>query len=103
MLEHRMMRKVELAMNANAARLGLHALELDAVVELVDLDAIEHAVKVKMPPRAAEFAVGRDFKPNLLLLFDDFFDFTVFDLAELRGTDLAFLPLRPRLLQRRGS
>ena len=50
MVEHRMMRKAEFAVNTNAARLGLHALELDAVIEFVDLDAVEHPVKIEMPP-----------------------------------------------------
>ena len=41
-LQHRVVGKSKLADDADAARLGLDALELDAVVELVDLDAVEH-------------------------------------------------------------
>ena len=65
------------------ARLGLHALELDAVVEFVDLDAVEHAVEIEMPPGAAEFAVGGGLQPDLFLLLDDLLDLAVLDLFEL--------------------
>ncbi len=81
----------------------LHALELDAVVELLDFDAVEHAVEIEMPPRAAEFAVGGDLQPDLLLLLDDLLDLAVFDLFELRRADLALFPLGARFLQRRGA
>ena len=79
MLQHRMTGKAELALDADAARLGLHALELDAVIELVDFDAVEHPVKIEMPPGAAKFAVGRNFQPDVFLLLDDLLDFTVLD------------------------
>ncbi len=65
-------------------RLGLHALELDAVVELVDLDAVEHAEEIEMPPGAAEFAVGGELEADLFLLLDDLLDLAVFDLFQLR-------------------
>jgi hypothetical protein len=81
----------------------LHALKLDAVVELLDLDAVEHAVEIEVPPRAAEFAVGRDLEPDFFLLLDDLLDLAVLDLLELRRGDLALLPLGPRFLQRRGA
>src|SRR4029077_3224251 len=99
MIDHRMMREAELAMDANAARLGLHALKLDAVIELVDLDAGEHAVEIEVPPGTAEFAVGRELETDLFLLPDDLLDLAVFDLGELRRADLARLPLRPRVFQ----
>jgi len=50
MVEHRMVGETEFAVNANAARLGLHALELDAVIQFVNLDAVEHPVEIEMPP-----------------------------------------------------
>src|SRR4029077_5661088 len=102
MIDHRMMREAELAMDANAARLGLHALKLDAVIELVDLDAIEHAIEIKVPPGTAEFAVGRKLETGLLLFPDDLLNLAVFNLGGLRRVDLAFLALPPRLLQWRG-
>ena len=98
-----MVRKAELAVNTDAARLGLHALEFNAVVELVDFHAVKQAVKVEMPPRAAEFAVGRKLQTDLFLLFDDLLDLAIFDLGELRSADLAFFPLRARFLQWRGA
>ena len=68
MLQHRMVGEAELAGDADALRLGLDALELDAVIELVDLDIVEHAEEVEMPPGAAELAVARELEPDLLLL-----------------------------------
>src|SRR5262245_44071546 len=73
------------------------------MIELVNLDAIEHSVKIEMPPRPSEFAVSGDFQPDVLLLFYDFLDLAVFDFGELSGADRAFLALRPRLLQWRGA
>ena len=86
-----------------AARLGLHALELDAVVEFVDLDVVEHAVEIEMPPGAAEFAVGRELQPDLFLLLDDLLDLAVLDFLELGRGDLAFLALGAGILDRRGA
>src|SRR5208337_2271641 len=69
-LQHRMVGESELALDANALRLGLHAVKLDAVIELVEFDAVEHAEEIEMPPGAAELAVGRDLEPDLFLFFD---------------------------------
>ena len=81
----------------------LHALELDAVVDLVDLDAVEHAEEIEMPPGAAEFAVGRELEPDLFLLLDDLLDLAVLDRRERCRGDLALLALGARFLQRRGA
>ena len=83
MLEHRVMVEADLAFDADAERLGLHALELDAVVELVDLDALQHAEEIEVPPGAAVLAVGRELEADLLLLLDDLLDLAVLDLLEL--------------------
>ena len=93
MLEHRVVGEADLALDPDALRLGLHALELDAVVELVDFDAVEHAEEIEMPPGAAEFAVGGELEPDLLLLLDDLLDLAVLDLLQLGGADLALLAL----------
>ena len=85
----------------DAPRLGLHALKLDAVVELVDLDAVEHAEEIEVPPGAAEFAVGRALQADLLLLLDDLLDLLVLDLLQLSGVDLVLLALLARFLDRR--
>jgi hypothetical protein len=44
------LRKADLAFYARGLPLGLHALKLDAVVELADLDAVEQPVEIEMPP-----------------------------------------------------
>src|SRR5579862_113378 len=103
MLQHRVLRETELAGNARRARPRLHALKLNAVVELPDFDAVEHAVEIEMPPRAAEFAVGGDLQSDILLLLDDLLDLAILDLLKLRRVDCAFLVLGARFLQRRGA
>ena len=103
MLQHRMMGEAELADDARRARPRLHALELNAVVELLDLDAVEQAVEVKVPPRAAEFAVGGDLQADLFLLLDDLLDLAVLDLLEFARADRSLLPFSARLLERRGA
>src|ERR1700733_12512980 len=104
MLQHRVAAgEAKLAGDARAQMLGLHALELNAVIDLMDLDAIEHAVEIEMPPRAAEFAVGGALQPDLFLLLDDLLDLAVLDLLELRRGDLALFTLGARVLERRGA
>ena len=75
--------EVHLAGHAHAARLGLDAGELDAVVGRVALDPAEAFEKIEMPPGAAVFAVGRKLQADLLLLGDDLLDLGVFDRLEL--------------------
>ncbi len=100
-LEHRMVGEAELAFDADALCLGLHALKLDTVIRRTDFDAVEHAEEIEMPPRAAEFTVGRELEPDLLLLLDDLLDLAVLDRGEVSRTDLALFPFGARLLQRR--
>ena len=64
--EHRMVGEADLVDDPDALGLGLHALELDAVVELIELDAVEHAEEIEMPPCAAELAVGRELEADRL-------------------------------------
>src|SRR5262249_41211897 len=99
MLDHRLAGKAELPDDPDALRLGLHALELDAVVELVELDAVQHGEEVEMPPRAAEFAVGRKLQSNLRLLLDQVPDLAILDLLELSRRDLALFAPGPGLLE----
>jgi hypothetical protein len=70
------------------------------VVELVDLDAVQHAVEVEMPPRTAELAVGRKLEADLFLLLDDVPDFAILDRLELVGADLALFALFACVLKR---
>ena len=69
--------------------LGLHALKLDALVRLDDLDAVEATEKIEMPPGSAKLAVRRRLQADLRLFPDDIFNFPILDLAELFGVDLA--------------
>src|SRR6516164_95913 len=99
MVEHGAIGKSQLALDADALRLGLHAVELDAVVERVNLDPVEHAEEIEMPPRAAELSVGRELETGLLLFFDDLPDLAILDLLELGPADLTPLALRACFLQ----
>ena len=104
MLQHRVTGgEAELAFDANAFHPALHAVKLDAVVERVALHAVKQAVEVEVPPRAAEFAVGRDFQPDVFLLLDDLLDLAVLDLRELCLRDLALLAFGAGLFQRCGT
>src|SRR4029077_16675851 len=103
MLQHRMIGEAKLADDTRREVPGLHALELDAVIDLLDLDAVEATVEIEVPPRAAEFAVGGAFEPDLFLLLDDRLDLAVLDLLELRRVDRALLALGAGFLQRRGA
>jgi hypothetical protein len=57
MLEHRMIGEADLAGDVDRPRLGQDALELNALAG-DDLDAVEPAEEIVVPPRAAELAVG---------------------------------------------
>src|SRR5207253_5117928 len=100
MLEHRVAGKAELVHDADALRLGLHSLKLDTMVEVVALDAVEHAEEVEMPPRAAELAVGGELQTDLLLLPDHVPDLAILDLLQLRRRDLALFAPGAGLLER---
>ena len=76
--------KVELAGDLQALGLGLHAVELDAVVEHDALAARQVPEEIEVPPGAAELAVGGELQADLLLLGDDLPDLLVLDRLELR-------------------
>src|SRR5438128_10945129 len=95
-----MVGKADLAHDAQPLRLGLHAVELDALLGLVNLDAVEHPEKVEVPPGAAELAVGRKLKAELLLPLDDLLDLAVLDRLELDGGERAVFALGPGFLGR---
>ena len=99
MLQHRMIGKSELSDNAQALRLGLHAMELNALLGLEKLDPVEHAEKIEMPPGAAELAVGGELEPDLLLPGDDLFNLTILDGLELGRADRALFMFGARFLQ----
>src|ERR1039457_1742831 len=98
-LKHRMIvRKIELADHTHRVMPGLDARKLDALVGMEQFATCKMAKKVKMPPRAAEFAIGRELQADRCLLVHDLFDLHVFDLAQIRGRNLAFLQLGARPL-----
>src|SRR5258708_37845432 len=96
-----MVGKADLAHDAQPLRLGLHAAELDALLGLVNLEAVEHPEKVEVPPGAAELAVGRKLKAEFLLPLDDPLDLAVLDRLELGGGDGTLFALGPPVLERR--
>ena len=100
MLHHRMVGEADLAGDADASRLRLNTLELDAVVEFVELDAVEHAEKIEVPIGSAKFTVGRELEADLFLFRDDLFDLAILDVLELRSAKRALFALGPRFLQR---
>ena len=102
-LQHRVIGEVDLAGDADALRLGLHTLKLDAVVELVDLDVVETVIEIEVPEHAAVLAVGRALQADLFLLLDDLRDFLVLDLLQIGRADLPLVALRTRLGDRRGA
>ena len=85
MLEHRMVGEADLADDARALGAGLQALERDALLHDVALDAVETPEEIEVPPGAAELAVGDRLEPDLLLLLDDALDLAVLDRLELGG------------------
>ena len=95
--------EVQLAGHLHAARLGLHAGELDALLGLVALGAAELLEEVEMPPGAAIFAVGDQLHADLFLLPDQLLDLGVLDLLQVGGADLAFLAPGAGFLQRLGA
>src|SRR5262249_19789240 len=103
MVNHRMTGKSDLSHDAHCLGPGLDAVELNAVLGHEAFDAIEGFQKIEMPPRAAIFPVGRELEPDLLLSADDLLDFTVLDLAQRSGRNLAALAFPTRLFERRGT
>src|SRR6267142_6970096 len=102
MIQHRMVvRKVELADPANGVMPRLHAGERVAGVGMEEFAARELGEKVEMPPRAAEFAVGRELQADRGLLVHDLFDLHVFDLAQIGGRYFALLQFDARRLDLR--
>ena len=50
MIKHGVVGKSEFPLDADALRFGLHPMELNAVIERVHLDPVEHAEEIEMPP-----------------------------------------------------
>jgi hypothetical protein len=70
-LDHRMVRRAELARDLHALVAGGDGGKGDAGIHDILLDAIEPPEEVEVPPGAAELAVGDGLQADLLLLLDD--------------------------------
>src|SRR5216684_1703468 len=102
-LKHRMIvRKIELAEHTHRVMPGLDARKLDALVGMKQLAACKMAKKVKMPPRAAEFAIGRELQADRCLLVHDLLYFQVFCVSRMCCRSIAFIQVGVRLLDLRG-
>src|SRR6202790_2141475 len=102
MCQHRMIvREIELADDAHRVMPGLDARELDALLGVKQFATRQLREKVKMPPGAAEFAVGRKLQSDRGLLVHDLLDLHVLDLAQIVGGNLALLQSGARLLDAR--
>jgi hypothetical protein len=86
--------EADLADDVGSLGLGLHAGELDAVIDLLHHHAVEAAEEIEMPPRAAELAVGGELQAARFLVGDDLLDLGVFDRPQLFSRDRALLALR---------
>ena len=103
-LEHGMVGgEVELARDLQAFGLGVHAVELDALIDRHALAALQAPEEVEVPPGAAELAVGDELEADRLLLGDQLADLLVLHGGELRGRDGALGVFGARLLERRGA
>ena len=103
-LEHRVVGESDLAHDAQALRLGLHAAELDALVALVQSRRRPACRRNRSATRSGETRRRwRACKPELLLLPDDLLDLAVLDRLELGRRDHALFALGARLLERRGA
>src|SRR6266481_6571613 len=92
MIEHRMVGgKIELADDAHRVMPRLDASELNAGVGVKQFATRQLRKKVKMPPGAAEFAVGREPQADRGLLVHDLFDLEILDLAQILRRYLALL------------
>jgi hypothetical protein len=100
-IQHRMAGKADFAVDLDGLGLGLHAVELDAVIGRVKRHAFKSAEKIEMPPGPAKLAVGGELEPDLLLPGDCFFDLAIFDRTPRRGGDLVARMLLARRFDRR--
>ena len=104
MAEHGMAgREIDPAVNVQAFRLGLRALELQALRHAHQLDAVELAQEVVVPPRTAELAVSHRLQADQFLPGYQLPDLVVLDRPELGRRDLAGRSPGARRFHRRGA
>jgi len=80
--------EAELVADHRHVLLGMDAVKLDAAAfALDDIEAVEHAHEVEMPPGAAEFAIGDRLEAGIFLHPDDIDNGLILDGSELFGAD----------------
>ncbi len=89
----------DLAGDLHALGARLDAGERDARFHHVTLDTVEGPEEIKMPPRAAELAVGCGLQADFFLPPDDARDLAIFHRFEFGRRNLALGALGPRVFQ----
>ena len=90
-------------MDMQPLSLGLRALELQALRDAHQFDAVEMAEEIVVPPRAAEFAVGHRLQADRFLPGHELGDLGILDRLQPGRRDLAGRAFGARLLDRRAA
>ena len=97
-LEHHRARATHAAPHLGRVARIVGSRELVRLLVELDLDPVDLAEKIVVPPAAAVLAVGHDLQAERLLARDRLANTTVFDRAQLPGAHFAALDLGARLL-----
>ena len=97
-LDHRMIGKIDLAVDMQAFGLGFRALELQPLSHAHQLDAVQGGQEIVVPPRATELAIGHALQADRFLFGDELSDLGVLDRLQLRRRELSRRALRSRFL-----
>ncbi len=87
-LQHRMAAEPQLARNAHSVGFGLHAVELNALVRVVTLHALQAVEEIKMPPGTTELAIGNHLQAAGALLLYHMANRFIFYRSQLLRVDL---------------
>ena len=98
-VQERVVAEVQFPGQADAFGAGVHAVKVVAAFHLLFFNPVEAPHEVKVPPGAAEFAVGNALQPLRPLAGDEFPDFAVFSFAQAFRGKAACFPLPARLFQ----
>ena len=103
MLEHRVPREADPAVDAHAGRARRGTDETNAEIRMVLGDAVEPPEEIEMPPRPPQLAVRDAAQAQFLLLRDDALDLAVLDRLEPGRIERAVRIAPARVLERRGA
>ncbi|BAN98618.1 hypothetical protein E05_38520 [Plautia stali symbiont] len=95
--------KSDFAGDLHAVRFGLHAVELNALIGLEQLDTVQMAKEIKVPPGAAELTVGHHLQTVAALLHHHLANRIIFYLTQLVGAEGATGELLACLLNGSGT